>query len=275
MATFFELQWKRMTDNFSDFQLASIGSFIIHESVYFGFGLPFLFMEMLNVQKYKIQKKVNTPEAQRKCLIKLALYHLFVNLPVMMASYPVFKYMGFSTALPLPSWKTILLQLLCFFVIEDFVFYWGHRILHTKWLYKHVHSVHHEYATPFGLTSEYAHPAEILFLGFATILGPAITGPHLFTLWLWMSVRVIETVEAHSGYDFPWSFAKFFPLYGGADFHDYHHRLLYTKSGNYSSTFVYMDWLFGTDKGYRRLKQAQLAKTGLADGDAAACKKVE
>lgn len=27
-----------------------------------------------------------------------------------------------------------------------------------------------------------------------------------------------------------------------ADFHDYHHRLLYTKSGNYSSTFVYMDW---------------------------------
>ncbi|GAB2280295.1 hypothetical protein Dimus_014936 [Dionaea muscipula] len=23
---------------------------------------------------------------------------------------------------------------------------------------------------------------------------------------------------------------------------DYHHRLLYTKSGNYSSTFVYMDW---------------------------------
>jgi 4-alpha-methyl-delta7-sterol-4alpha-methyl oxidase len=127
------------------------------------------------------------------------------------------------------------------------------------------------YATPFGLTSEYAHPAEILFLGFATIIGPAITGPHLFTLWLWMSLRVLETVEAHCGYDFPWSFSKIFPLYGGlvsiythflyvfifleivfwtffiwmacrADFHDYHHRLLYTKSGNYSSTFTYMDW---------------------------------
>lgn len=26
-----------------------------------------------------------------------------------------------------------------------------------------------------------------------------------------------------------------------SDFHDYHHRLLYTKSGNYSSTFMYMD----------------------------------
>ncbi|KAL0436805.1 UNVERIFIED_CONTAM: Tropinone reductase, chloroplastic [Sesamum radiatum] len=125
--------------------------------------------------------------------------------------------------------KVVSTQILFYFVLEDFVFYWGHRILHTKWLYKHVHSVHHEYATPFGLTSEYAHPAEILFLGFATIVGPAITGPHLITLC--------------------------------ADFHDYHHRLLYTKSGNYSSTFVYMDWIFGTDKGYRKLKALK------SDGD--------
>lgn len=71
------------------------------------------------------------------------------------------------------------------------------------------------YATPFGLTSEYAHPAEILFLGFATILGPAITGPHLITLWLWMVLRVLETVEAHCGYHFPWSLSNYLPLYGG------------------------------------------------------------
>jgi hypothetical protein len=71
------------------------------------------------------------------------------------------------------------------------------------------------YATPFGLTSEYAHPAEILFLGFATVVGPALTGPHLFTLWLWMVLRVLETVEAHSGYHFPWSPSNFLPLYGG------------------------------------------------------------
>lgn len=73
----------------------------------------------------------------------------------------------------------------------------------------------YRYATPFGLTSEYAHPAEILFLGFATIIGPAVTGPHLITLWLWMVLRVLETVEAHCGYHFPWSLSNFLPLYGG------------------------------------------------------------
>jgi len=75
--------------------------------------------------------------------------------------------------------------------------------------------MHVRYATPFGLTSEYAHPLEILFLGFATIFGPAITGPHLLTLWVWMTVRVLETVEAHCGYDFPWSLSRFLPIYGG------------------------------------------------------------
>ncbi len=32
-------------------------------------------------------------------------------------------------------------------------------------------------------------------------------------------------------------------------FHDY-----YTEYGNYLPTFAYMDWIFGTDKGYRKLK---------------------
>ena len=50
------------------------------------------------------QNRINTPAAQRKCLFKLMLYHLGVNLPIMCLSYPVFKAMGFSSTLPLPSW---------------------------------------------------------------------------------------------------------------------------------------------------------------------------
>ncbi|CAI5472946.1 unnamed protein product [Closterium sp. Yama58-4] len=261
----FETYWKVLTDNFTDFQLATIGSFLIHECVFFMSGLPYLILENLNVRKYKLQKRSNPASSQIKCVLKLLMYHCLVNLPLIMASYPVFKYMGFRSTLPLPHWSTIVTQIVSYFFIEDFVFYWGHRALHSKWLYQNVHCVHHEYATPFGLTSEYAHPAEILFLGFATILGPALTGPHLLTLWLWMSLRVLETVEAHSGFEFPWSPSRFIPLYGGAEYHDYHHRCVYTDSGNYSSTFIYMDWIFGTDKNYRRMKAL---KAGTAKDEA-------
>ncbi|WJX93677.1 Methylsterol monooxygenase 2-2 [Trifolium repens] len=256
-----ESLWQSLITNFSDFQLACLGSFFLHESVFFLSGLPFIWLERAGwLSKYKIQAKTNSPASEERCIIRLLMYHFGVNLPLMIFSYPVFRYMGMRSSLPLPSWRVVLTQIIFYFILEDFVFYWGHRILHTKWLYKHVHSVHHEYATPFGLTSEYAHPAEILFLGFATILGPAVTGPHLITLWLWMVLRVLETVEAHCGYHFPWSPSNFLPLYGGADFHDYHHRLLYTKSGNYSSTFTYMDRVFGTDIGYRKLKALKNAE---------------
>jgi sterol desaturase/sphingolipid hydroxylase (fatty acid hydroxylase superfamily) len=37
------------------------------------------------------------------------------------------------------------MQITFYFILEDLIVYWGHRFLHTKWLYKHVHSIHHEY----------------------------------------------------------------------------------------------------------------------------------
>ncbi|GMP89481.1 hypothetical protein CsSME_00041033 [Camellia sinensis var. sinensis] len=131
--------------HFNDFQLACLGSFFLHESVFFLSGLPFIYFERAGwLSKYKIQPKNNSPEAQEKCITRLLLYHFCVNLPVMVVSYPVFRFMGMRSSLPLPSWKVISIQILFYFILEDFVFYWGHRILHTKWLYKHVHSVHHD-----------------------------------------------------------------------------------------------------------------------------------
>jgi len=32
--------------------------------------------------------------------------------------------------------------------------------MHDKRLYKYVHKVHHNFQSPFGMTAEYAHPAE-------------------------------------------------------------------------------------------------------------------
>ncbi|KAK7857529.1 methylsterol monooxygenase 2-2 [Quercus suber] len=259
MASIVESGWQYLITHFSDFQLACLGSFFLHESVFFFSGLPFIFLERAGwLNKYKIQTKNNSPAAQEKCITRLLLYHFGVNLPVMLLSYPVFKFMGMRSSLPLPSWNIIMF----YFVLEDFIFYWGHRVLHTKWLYKHVHSVHHEYATPFGLTSEYAHPAEILFLGFATIVGPAITGPHLITLWLWMVLRVLETVEAHCGYHFPWSLSNFIPLYGGIFGTDKGYRKLKTLQ-HVGDGDGRKQMIFGTDKGYRKLKTLQ----HVGDGD--------
>jgi methylsterol monooxygenase len=124
-----------------------------------------------------------------------------------------------SHIIPFDSLK-IAYQVLLFMLFEDFYHYWMHRLLHHGAWYKYIHKMHHEYAAPFGITAEYAHPLETLILGIGTIGGPilfvAATGDlHIITVLAWITVRLLQTVDAHSGYDFPWSLRHIFPMWGG------------------------------------------------------------
>ena len=117
-----------------------------------------------------------------------------------------------------------------FLLVEDCYQYFVHRAMHWGPLYKHIHKIHHKFAAPFGICAEYAHPLETLILGLGFFIGPLIwtaaRGMHVFTMAVWLAVRLIQTVDAHSGYDFPWSLHHYIPFWAGAEFHDYHHQVL-------------------------------------------------
>jgi 4,4-dimethyl-9beta,19-cyclopropylsterol-4alpha-methyl oxidase len=155
----------------------------------------------------------------------------------------------------------MLLRCVIYFIIEDAYFYFVHRWLHTEWAYNKIHYLHHKFNKPVAYCSSYAHPAEMVLLGIGSFIGTfVIGGGHLFGFWVWMTVRQVEALDVHSGYDFP--FSRWIPFYCGAHHHDFHHR---TYDGNYASTFTWMDRLFGTDKAYqiycqREAKQKRLEK---------------
>ena len=52
----------------------------------------------------------------------------------------------------------------------------------------------------------------------------------------------------------------FLLLHPGAKFHDFHH---YNFVGNYSSSFMWWDWLFGTDRQYREYQVKMKQKKAL------------
>lgn len=53
---FFFLVLQYLITHFSEFQLASVGTFLLHESVFFLSGLPFMVLERAGfLSKYKIQ----------------------------------------------------------------------------------------------------------------------------------------------------------------------------------------------------------------------------
>jgi len=255
-----EQGWEYLTNNFSEGTLITWGTLIAHEVFFFGSWAPFLLMDYIPYfQKYKIQQeKPNTWGGIWKCLKYLFFVHFVVQWGMMLIFRPVILWLGMVATPPLPSWKETLPILLVSLILEDFYFYWIHRFLHWGPMYKFIHKVHHEHAAPFGIAAEYAHPIESLMLGVGSLFGPMLLSRHVFTLWVWLLLRVFQTVEAHTGYDLPYSPTKIIPFWGGAIFHDYHHE---TFKGNYASTFTWCDWMFGTSKSYydrkeRRAKDA-------------------
>jgi len=256
-----EQAWDFLVDRVSEGNMITWGTLVAHEVLYFGSYLPFLIADFIPaLHKYKVQyEKPNTWNSYWRCLKYLVFVHFVVQWGMMLIFKPVMLQLGLHVARPLPSWPTVIGTVLISFVLEDAYFYAVHRLLHYGPFYKYIHKKHHDFAAPIGIAAEYAHPVESMLLGLGTLVGPLLLTRHLFTLWVWLAVRLYQTVEAHSGYNFPWNPTRFIPFWGGAIFHDFHHE---TFTGNFSSTFTYMDRIFGTSKQYyarleRRTKDNQ------------------
>jgi len=161
--------------------------------------------------------------------------------------YPAVQRAGMpSFDQPLPGLLTILAQLAFFVVVTDTWFYWSHRLLHHRLLYRHVHKKHHEFKVPIGLSSEYSHPVEDIVVTLpSTLLGPFLVGPHVGVFWLWITLRAWEGVDGHIGYELPWS--PWF-LFRSQVRHDFHHT---NNVGMYGAFFPFWDWINGTDAAFK------------------------
>ncbi|KAL6868272.1 hypothetical protein ACP4OV_015117 [Aristida adscensionis] len=209
---------------------------------------------------YKLQPRVRLPPAAfLRCYWHTARLLILAVGALALLSYPVLKMVGIWTGLPLPSVGEVAAQLVVYFLVEDYLGYWLHRLLHTEWGYRNIHHVHHEFVAPISFAAPYAHWAEILILGLPAFAGPAMVPCHITTFWLWFVIRHLEAIDTHSGFDFPFNPTKYIPFYGGAEFHDYHHYVGGRSKSNFASVFTFCDYLYGTDKGYRYHK-ASLAK---------------
>ncbi|KAF2457792.1 fatty acid hydroxylase superfamily-domain-containing protein [Lineolata rhizophorae] len=262
------LTWYSFMQN--DVLATGVMSFAMHELVYFGRSLPWIIIDCIPwFNKYKIQnQKIPTAKEQWQCAMLVLLSHFTVELPQIWLFHPLAQFFGLETSVPFPSPFKMAYQIAIFFVMEDTWHYWTHRAMHVyPSLYKHIHKIHHQYSAPFGLAAEYASPIEVMMLGLGTVGGPilwvAATGDlHILTMYVWIVLRLFQAIDAHSGYEFPWSLHHFLPFWAGADHHDTHHERFV---GNYASSFRWWDYVLDTESGpeaskRRRAKAAEKQK---------------
>jgi len=121
------------------------------------------------------------------------------------------------------------------------------------------HKVHHEFNHTIALAFTYAHPVEFAICNhYPLFAGTFLLGPknvHFVTFFIWLQYRVSETMEGHSGYDFPLPVSillgnmfRLIPVMGtNAAYHDFHHS---KNVGNYSSFFTIWDTVFNSNADY-------------------------
>ncbi|RYN74089.1 Methylsterol monooxygenase [Alternaria tenuissima] len=253
----------------NDVLATGIMSFVIHEAFYFGRSLPWIIIDCIPFfNRYKIQAhKVPSAWEQTQCALLVLLSHFTVELPQIWLFHPMCQYFGLETSVPFPSIYKMAYQIAIFFVFEDAWHYWAHRAMHaSSFLYKNIHKIHHQYSAPFGLAAEYASPIEVMILGFGSVGVPivfcAITKDlHILTMYVWIIFRLSQAIDAHSGYEFPWSLHHFLPFWAGAEHHDVHHEKFI---GNYASSFRWWDFVLDTEAGAEASKKRRERKLAAA-----------
>jgi len=191
-------------------------------------------------------------------VVKHVLFNQIVlGIPAGMLSYPLWAFMKSNSTLSitsLPSLQTTLLHILVCIISHDAWFYYGHRLLHHRSIYKHIHKVHHEWTSPIAPAALYAHPVEHLFTGQMSVSsGLLLMGSPLPIVWLWFCLIEMQVMNDHSGYHFPLHFSP--------EFHDFHHLKFHTSYG----WIGIWDWLHGTDAQFDKAELYRLRHYRLFD----------
>ena len=111
--------------------------------------------------KYRIQGNV-LPEWSliKECLISNAVTHCVVSPLFLWYGHDFFLRYDINVLRSAPDILTVLRDFAVFIGFNDTLFYWVHRTVHHKSLYKYIHKHHHRFKVNIGICAEFANPVE-------------------------------------------------------------------------------------------------------------------
>jgi len=196
----------------------------------------------------KIQQKLpGLKDYAREIGYSVLTISIFAFVPLFILHYPsISKHTTFYTRIEEHGWLYFFLAFPFMFFIHDTYFYWMHRLMHHKQLFRIFHLVHHQSTNPSPWAAYAFHPLEAIveagiFVVFLFTI--PVTSLHLLIFFF---VMIVYNVYGHLGYElYPRGFNRHWlgKWINTSINHNQHHQ--YFK-GNYGLYFTIWDRAMGT-----------------------------
>lgn len=247
---------------FKHFTLSTIRYFVLA-------GIPFLlfykfFTAWFNENKIQ-NRKANIKDFVREIGHSLQTTAVFAVIGYLALQSPIKNYTRLYTNInDYPGWW-IWVSLIISLIIHDTYFYWMHRLLHHKKLFKLAHLVHHQSTNPSPWASYSFHFFEAWTEGAVLFVIMFLIPIHPVTVVLFTIVGFIINVYGHLGYEIAPKQMRnsvLFEVLNTSVHHNIHHSKF---KGNYGLYFRVWDRLMGTEhpdyvKEYDRIQQQRFGK---------------
>ena len=145
------------------------------------------------------------------------------------------------------GWPWLLASFFVMVILHDAWFYWSHRLMHHRRLFRWVHRTHHQSLAPTPWAAYSFAPAEAfvqaIFLPLFLLLVPA----HQFVVFLWMAHMIVRNVAGHAGVELvprAWLAGWWGRWLTTTLHHELHHA---HGHANYGLYFVWWDRWCGTE----------------------------
>lgn len=162
------------------------------------------------------------------------------------------------------GWPYMLLTILLITIWHETWFYWMHRLVHRRALYRKIHLVHHKSTNPSPLAAYNFHALEAFLEGIYIVLFIFVVPIHFYVILGHTFYAMIMNIWWHLGYEFfPswWASHPVFKWINTSTHHNMHHSKF---DGNYSLYFNFWDRVMKTnfpdyEKAYREIADRRSA----------------
>jgi len=199
------------------------------------------------LKKFKIQPAMPAKKQMKyELLFSFSTICIFSVIGIIVFLLYINGYTTIYTSISEHGWGYLFLSLVIMIILHDTYFYWTHRLLHTRWFFKKIHTVHHRSASPTPLAAYSFHPFEALIESLIVFLFVTVWPVHIFAFLFFTFLVLVMNVIGHLGFEFmPRKFRDSTP--GKCLTSSTHHNLHHQKSNkNFGYYFTFWDKLMRT-----------------------------